>query len=273
MGKNPTARIETISPAQAEQMLAHNTHNRTVNRPRVNDLARDMTAGRWQVNGEAIKFASDGTLLDGQHRLMACVRAGQPFTTLVIRGLPAETQSTMDTGRKRSMSDVMSLEGKPNGTTLASVTRIVYLVDTLGPEAMFSQGIRPTNTELLDFYNKLGPQLDALTMAGLEFYSKSSGLFTPTVFAGIWWLLSHKNLKDANRFLDQLASGAGLEEGNPILVLRNELFAIRTSRNQSTFLQRRRVVLVTFKAWNKWRKGKTIKQLRAGADETLPKLN
>ncbi|MDO0930218.1 hypothetical protein QQY66_00225 [Streptomyces sp. DG2A-72] len=55
-----------VSPALARHWLTeHNTHNRSL-RPRVvAAYARDMHAGRWMDNGETIKFAADGTLLDG----------------------------------------------------------------------------------------------------------------------------------------------------------------------------------------------------------------
>lgn len=52
-----------------------------------------MRNGNWKANGEAIKFSSTGRLLDGQHRLRACVKEQVPFTTLVIRGLEDEAMA------------------------------------------------------------------------------------------------------------------------------------------------------------------------------------
>lgn len=60
-----------IDPATAERWLKANKRNRKLRRGPVLAYARDMAAGNWRLTGEAIKFAPDGTLLDGQHLLGA----------------------------------------------------------------------------------------------------------------------------------------------------------------------------------------------------------
>ena len=60
-----------ITPELAHEWLGFNTHNRNIRQRIVTAYAADMTGGDWQWNGESIKFAEDGTLLDGQHRLAA----------------------------------------------------------------------------------------------------------------------------------------------------------------------------------------------------------
>lgn len=52
------AKMVTLTPELAEQLLARNTHNRTVSRPRVAQYAADMRAGHWAFNGEAIKITA-----------------------------------------------------------------------------------------------------------------------------------------------------------------------------------------------------------------------
>ena len=75
------------------------------------------------LNGETVKIASDGTILDGQHRLYACIQAGVPFETVVIRGLPPEAQDTIDTGMARKFADQLALRGEVNTPLLAAITR------------------------------------------------------------------------------------------------------------------------------------------------------
>lgn len=70
-----------------------------------------MAQKAWKMNGEAIKFSNTGRLLDGQHRLLACVESGCSVRTLVIRGLPEDTQETMDAGKSRTMANVLELKG------------------------------------------------------------------------------------------------------------------------------------------------------------------
>lgn len=57
-----------VTPELAAEWLNHNTRNREKRPKRIAAYARDMAAGRWRRSGEAIKFAPDGTLLDGQNR-------------------------------------------------------------------------------------------------------------------------------------------------------------------------------------------------------------
>jgi hypothetical protein len=122
--------IRTITPAQAALMLENNPANRPIKREHVASIARDMAHGRWQTNGDAIRLNCDGSLIDGQHRLTACVEAGVPFETLVISGLPSNVRATIDGGAKRSHGDRLSMLGVANANTVASITRLVAGIAT-----------------------------------------------------------------------------------------------------------------------------------------------
>ena len=95
--------IVRVSPSMAEKMLGRNTRNRSLNQRQVTRWAQSMTAGEWLVTGEAIKIASTGDLLDGQHRLAAVIESGCTVLMLVVKGLHPETQDVMDTGRARTL--------------------------------------------------------------------------------------------------------------------------------------------------------------------------
>ena len=58
-----------ITPDMAAQMLERNTMNRNISQLNVTRYANDMASGAWEQNGETIKIAEDGTILDGQHPL------------------------------------------------------------------------------------------------------------------------------------------------------------------------------------------------------------
>jgi hypothetical protein len=76
----------TVTPELAEQWLRNNTHNRKLSETHALAYASDMEAGRWKYNYVPIIIASDGTLIDGQHRLMACTLARVPFVSDVVFG-------------------------------------------------------------------------------------------------------------------------------------------------------------------------------------------
>ena len=264
-----SATIQTITPREAEMMLARNTINRRLDPKRAREMARDMRNGNWKLNGDAIRFSRTGELLDGQHRLTACVLSGQPFTTLVIRNLEADTQLTMDTGKKRTMADALTLHGETNPVLLASVVKAVYVTHMLGLEAYVSTSLRPTNLEL-DGFLKETPQLRVIAQAAQAFRSQSKGLLSPGMFAALWWTFAHKDNTAAEEFFGKLASGAGLTENDPILVLRNTLYGHRNSVQSNTASGRRTILAITVKAWNKWRAGETVKMLRFSSEERFP---
>ncbi len=120
--------IEKVTPEIAVEYLNHNiTHNRTIQRARVANLALRMKRGEWQLNGESIKFNSKGELIDGQHRLSAVIASNCPIETLVIRECDA---TIMDDGKMRSVRDVFSLsrvdEGLNNNANIA-IAKLHYI--------------------------------------------------------------------------------------------------------------------------------------------------
>lgn len=219
-----TAKVETITPEIAKTMLGENVNNRRISRDNVNLFAREIRNGEWRFNGEAIKFSKDGRLLDGQHRLLAVIAADKPLTTLVIRGLEDETQQTMDSGKTRTLGDVLTLRGEKNSTQLASLARAVYLADQLGMEAAAQNDLKPTRGEIISFIDQT-PQLADVLAASRAFRSQSGDMLTSSMFASLWWTFAHIDTDAANRFFMSLASGANLQADDPILILQNTLMA------------------------------------------------
>src|SRR5262249_28100191 len=82
--------IITVTPELAARWLKRNHANRKVRARHVSRLVRAMRAGEWDdLNGDTIRFSDNHELLDGQHRLLACIEAQQAFTTLVVFGIVA----------------------------------------------------------------------------------------------------------------------------------------------------------------------------------------
>lgn len=100
--RKPTFTVETITPTEARAILEGNTRNRKANPRHIAKLALEMTNGTWAMDGTPIRIAVDGTLIDGQHRLLACIKADVPFTTLVMTDADIETMRIIDGGKSRS---------------------------------------------------------------------------------------------------------------------------------------------------------------------------
>src|ERR1039458_6783003 len=87
-----------VAPATAKHWLEiANKKNRKKVDGHWLEIAIEMEEGRYKYNGLPILFGSDGVLLDGQHRLTACVEAGVTFDTDVVFGLDPTVLDTIDT--------------------------------------------------------------------------------------------------------------------------------------------------------------------------------
>lgn len=117
-------RVEFITPEIAIRYLAGNENNRKVSPGVVKQYCESVKRGEWRLNGESIKFDTDGNLLDGQHRLYAIIKAGIGVRTLVTRGLDREVFVTIDIGKKRTASDCLGMIGIADYRNVASTIRM-----------------------------------------------------------------------------------------------------------------------------------------------------
>lgn len=103
--------LVTITPEIAEEMLKRNIANRKVNQANVNRIAADMATGNYRINGETIKISSNKEILDGQHRLLACIKSGVPFKSYIVYNVEREAIGTIDMGKGRSVADSLNVMG------------------------------------------------------------------------------------------------------------------------------------------------------------------
>jgi hypothetical protein len=77
--------VEMITPETAKLYLENNQDNRPVRLAVVEKYAADILAGRWQLTHQGILLDARGYLIDGQHRLLAVLKANKPILVLVTR--------------------------------------------------------------------------------------------------------------------------------------------------------------------------------------------
>jgi hypothetical protein len=97
-----TVKIVIFTPDIARQLLEHNTHNRRPNMGVVRRYCNEMTNGQWLFCGDTIRCDWNGTLLDGQQRLMAIVATGLSQRFVLVEGLDPDAMWVIDRGRKRT---------------------------------------------------------------------------------------------------------------------------------------------------------------------------
>lgn len=260
----PTARVVDLTPELASELLDRNTKNRRVSNRNYATIARAMRNGEWELNGEAIKIDTEGRVLDGQHRLHAVVEAGTTIRTFLIEGLPASTQETMDTGKSRTLADILEIRGDSNSTTVAAIARRVYLHRRHGLRSATLSSFPTTNKEVLRFLDDNEWIKDLSTPA--QRIGRTAKM--PASLTGLLMVaFSEIDQADADDFFEKLSTGAGLMPGDAILALRKVLLALhegKGTRNQTY------MAALTIKAWNKYRAGEPVSALRFAPGGATP---
>lgn len=106
-----TTTLERITPDIAAEILSHNSpRQRRLSKSRVDAYAHDMMSGDWQQNGETIKIAENGLLLDGQHRLAAVIASGKTLWMSVARNIPNDAFLTIDVGQSRTTRQIINMK-------------------------------------------------------------------------------------------------------------------------------------------------------------------
>lgn len=242
-----TTEIVTITPKQAEEWLSHNTHNRPVRDRHVGALQGVIERGEWEFNGDAIRFASDGSLLDGQHRLLACVFAGKSIKSIVVRGLPKQTQLTMDTlAARRGLADHLRLDGHTNAIALAATINTVWRLR----EGLIRTTLKPSVHQALNLLDSEKDIVDSLFMSR-RWAAKLYG--SQAVVAALYHEMSNVDPDAAETFFDGVITGVNLDKTDPRYCLRRR---VETGKHSAVML-----AALIIKAWNAYVQGREIQEL------------
>ena len=259
----PQVEILAVTPDLAKKWLKQNTHNRSLRKRAVADYARDMKAGQWRLNGEAIKFATDGTLLDGQHRLMAVIEADTAVPLMVVTGLPNDTQETMDAGRKRTAADAFSLRGEAHASVLAAVLKRVWLWNQ--GDYKFGQNYTPTTAECAALL-KERPEIYRSVEIAVRIHQAFRYL-PQSVVGTAHHLFSRIDGSEAVWFFARVGDGAELPVGHPVLTLRNR---VMTDRADNRKVPDYRYMAYLIRAWNAVREDRPLTRIQQASDAPMP---
>jgi hypothetical protein len=259
----PGVEIITVTPATAKEWLARNTHNRPIRDSKVADYARDMAAGNWALNGEAIKFGTDGVLLDGQHRLHAIVAAGTAVPMLVVAGLANDTQNTMDAGAKRTTGDALGLDGHKNAQLLAAVLKRAWLWEQ--GDHKFAANYNPTTAECAALLRD-HPEIHRSVEIALHVRATFRAM-PPSITGVGHYILSNISQDDAVWFFARVGDGAVSEPGHPVLALRTRVTNEALSGTPVHSYQR---LAYLIRAWNAVREGRTLTRILQGPKDPMP---
>jgi hypothetical protein len=240
---------EIITPEFARELLRHlPAHQRRRMAAYAEQLADAFRRGEFTHSPQPIILDTAGNVLDGQHRLLACVLSGISFGAVIVRGVPADMFDKIDIGRKRLAAQFVTGAYANQVTASARITQVLAEIAAR-------------------------PELEKL-VARVEPIRKSSGVPLSPLLA-VTALGSPVGDLVVNEWITGLATGAELYRGDPRLALR-EVFAgqSRAARSLRVSSARRQSWGLIVKAWNAHVGGATVHLLRFRAgDRTVPGEN
>lgn len=261
----PTSRIETITPAIAQEWLdKSNTDNRPLSWAVINSYADTMKNGNWLVNGEAITFDEKGNLLNGHHRLRAVIASATTIQSYVVRGVDPKAFSTYDCGRNRTFGQLISMQGESNGNNVAAIVR-TYLVLNKGHEIhevgdYDKKCLHETNKTMVDFYLKNKKFFNNITEKTVSIIGRARVLKASFVGGSIAYLVRDLGYSEqlAIDFFTQLCN-SDTSKDPTINSLRKRLFEERNDRKGKLLAKLHSAL--TIKCWNAYVTGKIVKRI------------
>lgn len=261
--KQLSLKIEIITPEMARVYLNTSVGNRVIKQDILRGLVSYLKNDTFKVNGETIVFDSEGSLMDGHHRLEAVAAAGVPAIFIVVRGVERSTWTTMDSGTARSLGDVFRIEGIPNYNSVSSVVAGTYAMrnnkigtNTLGAgNKLKRNGL--TRDDALGLYYKYEDTWQLAVRTGISLRNKLPGYFNVKevgVISAYLIIFLHHDAKRVTEFWDLVATGDGIYASLRNVFLKD----MQETRYKRLTSKARQSLIAT--AWNIYLKNKRAKR-------------
>jgi len=229
--------VVTITPDIARRWLESTdmTKQRRVNWPHVAYLAEEMRSGNWELNGQAIQIDVEDDVVNGIHRLNACIESGVSFRSLVVFDVSTDAIKTIDEGSKpRTLSDFLEIEYNCKySTETAAAMQFIYQWD-MGRKGRAAVGGPENNQNGKAHNGKMSPS------AAQNFLEENPGFFqfiedalsvhragdklvTGRIFCGMLWIIGRENPVKAESFFAKLSTGTNIQPKSPMAYLRKKL--------------------------------------------------
>lgn len=200
---------------------------RKLNSKAVAKIKMAILRGQWRQNGATIIFNINGELIDGQHRLKAIYESGVTVPSFVVTSVSSDEEifHTIDDGRARSVNDFIHCK---NANNVAGVARLWWMVKN----KQFPLYLE--SPPVSDILKAAKDHLESIERMVVECNIAARLSTASSFFAFLMWY--HSNIKKVEdgkvqQFYEKFSSGAGLNQSDPILLLRNRLLEYRNSHS------------------------------------------
>lgn len=229
-------KIQTLTPDMCKDLLGKNPNNRKVDQRIVSQYARDMLAGDWQLNGEAICIDWNDNLINGQHRCWAGIKSLRPFETVIVTGLPPASKDTIDGGKKRTYGDRLQMRNYKNYSSIAA--NITFMAQIAGNN-LKRHALSPKE---MDKVLEAHPHIEDSVAMARSSMSKVSGWL-----GAIHCIATHLKMQDvADDFCNALKDGQKSYEHDAAVFFREWFYKDQMKQNPSHIDFRRKLFVHAF---------------------------
>lgn len=239
------SKVFTVTPEDAMYILEnYGWKNRNISDSRVLTLATLMRRGEFLLNGETLKFGrikeenNRPIRMDGGHRLWAIIEAGIPvqlevyFYNVYSLADNLSVFETLDLGRIRTTADILHIYEIPQAKVVLSIMRqLIRYYDLKSPFIGYDiqdHNELITNEMCKQFYIS---HKEGLTRAvSVVSKMKKAKFARPAVVGSLYFHHRyHLNNDRADKFVDDIASGANLKPNSVELTLTKYLRLFKAS--------------------------------------------
>jgi len=265
-----------ITPEIAQHYLSFNTQNRKESGSSINFLTQQMNKGLFIENGESIVFDKNMKLTDGQHRLMAIIKSGKSYHIPVVKGVNVKSMATYDTGKNRSASDVLSINGFKNASLLSSFIKLIYKYKNKGSKSAVALGYKRdeqlNNQQILNYCKDNYDWLYKIILEVTNIYVKSEiKVVSKSNLCYIVYLIGGKNPDQSVYEFIKNIYGLNRTQETATSYLYGKLYKAKINKEPLGFYW---LLGMTIKAWNYYIDGNpSVRFFRFNTEQELPKIN
>jgi hypothetical protein len=253
-----------VTPEMASEWLLKNENNRPINQHRVSLMRQQIAEGKWKITHQGIAFYADGSLADGQHRLAAIASGDTPVEMMVTWGLSQELIHAIDSGRPRSITNVLNFMGMKLSQTEVAICRALWQdYHAARNETVWNNQCFDTGKFAIFCEHVADAMAFAVPPKACRGLSNSA---VSAAIASAWFTQSHVDLE---RFKSLLHSGVGAAPDESAAIKLRE-FLLTTPLNAGGSEARQELFMRSCTALRAFLEGRSLSKLYCRADARFP---
>ena len=261
-----------ITPVVAALIATtNNVANRAATASRCIQYVGIMRRGDWRKHHQGIAFYSDGTLADGQHRMVSTALSGTTQEFLVVCDFAKSSIDGIDRTKQRTAGEALEMLAVPFAKVKATIAKVAMTYahkQRTGQNKTFDDPA--IEKWVLDHDDILTVAID-IGRASVE--NVSSPALTQTEAARIATLMLLGNWQKAHvvRYIASIQEGSAPYPQAPTLELSRRLIKAKVAENRKDRITGTELLALSLKAARLWVNGSSVSKLTwNAAKEDLP---